>query len=492
MFVMPACFVVGDTIRFPFDTYNSDGASITVTGLAITDIEIYKDGTPTARSSDNGYVLLDTDGIDFAGNVGFHGFSVDTSDNSDAGFWVDGSQYFVHVNAVTVDSQTVRFTYYLVLGLMIQPTTAGRTLDIQSTGEVDSNVTLYSGTAGTFSAGRPETNASHVGGTAQTAGDIIGEIGTAGANLLDLGGMSIGMKAEIEVEANDALVANNLDHFMKVAVLATDVVDNSALARLSSSTSVYSDFDAITESQQALRDRGDDFWRTGRLANGIAQGGTSSTIQLATIETFADDELNGNVVNIRDGTGKGQSRVIYDYTGSTDTADVTPDWTTTPDSSSVYEVLNGSINITVVSNVAEDVATATVLATRMAEASINTTAGAVDVVTTLTGHTAQTGDSFARLGAPVGASISADLVVIDVNVDQIETAVITNATGTDIAADIIALKAETVLILADTAGIKVATDKFVFTVANQVDANLQSVNDVLLTGTGVIGDEWGP
>ena len=40
--------------------------------------------------------------------------------------------------------------------------------------------------------------------------------------------------------------------------------------------------------------------------------------------------------------------------------------------------------------------------------------------------------------------------IMDTNIDQIETAVITNATGTDIAADIIAMKAETVLILADT------------------------------------------
>lgn len=32
-----------------------------------------------------------------------------------------------------------------------------------------------------------------------------------------------------------------------------------------------------------------------------------------------------------------------------------------------------------------------------------------DTVTTLTGHTAQTGDSFARLGAPAGASVSADV-----------------------------------------------------------------------------------
>ena len=35
--------------------------------------------------------------------------------------------------------------------------------------------------------------------------------------------------------------------------------------------------------------------------------------------------------------------------------------------------------------------------------------------------TAQTGDSFARLGAPVGASISADLQIIDGNVDDTET-----------------------------------------------------------------------
>lgn len=71
-------------------------------------------------------------------------------------------------------------------------------------------------------------------------------------------------------------------------------------------------------------------------------------------------------------------------------------------------------------------------------------------VGSLTGHTVQTGDNFARLGAPAGASIAADLVVIDNFVDGIETAVITNAAGVDIAADIIALKAETVLIVADT------------------------------------------
>lgn len=43
-----------------------------------------------------------------------------------------------------------------------------------------------------------------------------------------------------------------------------------------------------------------------------------------------------------------------------------------------------------------------------------------DTVTTYTGNTPQTGDAFARLGAPAGASIAADLVVIDNFVDDLE------------------------------------------------------------------------
>ena len=60
-----------------------------------------------------------------------------------------------------------------------------------------------------------------------------------------------------------------------------------------------------------------------------------------------------------------------------------------------------------------------------------------------TASTAQTGDSFARLGAPAGASVSADLVVIDNFVDGIETAVITNAVGADVSADIATLQGDT-------------------------------------------------
>lgn len=52
---------------------------------------------------------------------------------------------------------------------------------------------------------------------------------------------------------------------------------------------------------------------------------------------------------------------------------------------------------------------------------ITTSGGAVSTVSTLTGHTAQTGDSFARLGAPVGASISADIAGVQSDTDDIQT-----------------------------------------------------------------------
>ena len=70
----------------------------------------------------------------------------------------------------------------------------------------------------------------------------------------------------------------------------------------------------------------------------------------------------------------------------------------------------------------------------------------------------QTGDSYARLGAPAGASVSADIA---------------------------AVKSDTGSILTDAAAIKAQTDKLAFTVANQVDANVldwKSVAAPAMTG----------
>jgi hypothetical protein len=62
--------------------------------------------------------------------------------------------------------------------------------------------------------------------------------------------------AEVESEVNDALVAIGLDHLINVAVTGPDVVDNSIIAKLvsSSATADWDDFVNTTDALQALRD----------------------------------------------------------------------------------------------------------------------------------------------------------------------------------------------------------------------------------------------
>ncbi len=101
----------GTTLYIPFHTFDSNdpSASVTLSGLATSDIEIYKDGSTTQRASDAGYTLLDTDGIDFDGVTGIHGISISLADNTTAGFYAAGSQYWVVISSITVDAATVNF-----------------------------------------------------------------------------------------------------------------------------------------------------------------------------------------------------------------------------------------------------------------------------------------------------------------------------------------------------------------------------------------------
>jgi len=83
------------------------------------------------------------------------------------------------------------------------------------------------------------------------------------------------------------------------------------------------------------------------------------------------------------------------------------------------------------------------------------------------------------------AATEAKQDIMDTNVDQIETAVITNAAGVDIAADIIAMKAETALIVADTNELQ--TDDIpgtLSTIEGKIDTIDTNVDAVLVdTGT---------
>ena len=191
---------LNSVIPFFFDAFDGGtGASITLTGLAVTDVEIYKGTSMTQRSSDSGVVLLDTDGIDLDTVTGIHGFSIDTSDNTDAGFYVAGSFYTVVVASVTIDAQTVNF----VAGTF--------------------RLTAAEGVAGVA-----DVNVTHVGDTAQTAGDIMADTNDIQTRLPAalVGGRmdsSVGAMA-----ANVVTAAAVADGAIDAATFAAGAIDNAA------------------------------------------------------------------------------------------------------------------------------------------------------------------------------------------------------------------------------------------------------------------------
>jgi hypothetical protein len=174
VFEVPA----GDVLPILFSTYaGATGASITLTGLAVTDIEIYKDGSVTQRASDAGYTLLDTDGIDFDGITGIHGFSIDTGDNTDAGFYTVGAWFTVVVSAVTVDSATVTF---IAAQFRLMPAEG-----VAAHPKVDVGAWLGTAAATPTTAGVPEVDITFVGGSAVSASS-----GLMNANVTQISGDS--------------------------------------------------------------------------------------------------------------------------------------------------------------------------------------------------------------------------------------------------------------------------------------------------------------
>lgn len=178
----------GDVLPVMFDTFaGSTGASITMSGLAVTDIEIYKDGGVTQRASDAGYTLLDTDGIDFDGLTGIHGFSIDTGDNTDAGFYTVGAWFHVVVSAITVDTQTVSFI-----------AAAFRLMPAES------------------SAGAPKVDVSHAAGTAWGSGAITA--GSLAADAITAAKVAADVTTELQSGLATAAALDAVDNFLDTEV----------------------------------------------------------------------------------------------------------------------------------------------------------------------------------------------------------------------------------------------------------------------------------
>lgn len=178
--------LVGSTVYIPWHTFQgADGASITQTGLATSDIKIYKNGSVTQRSSTAGYTLLDTDGTDFDGITGLHYISIDLSDNTDAGFYAAGNHYAVAINSVTIDGATVNFwvgTFDIVAAAATVEEIVDAVLDEDITGHAIPDSVAEAITTGASGAD-PEAIATQVWDTVSASHLTSGTVGKALADI---------------------------------------------------------------------------------------------------------------------------------------------------------------------------------------------------------------------------------------------------------------------------------------------------------------------
>lgn len=123
-------FDASTVIYGKFTTYRpSTGAAYTLGGTPA--LSVYKDNSTT--QSTTGVTLT----VDFDSVTGLHHFAIDTS--ADGTFYAAGSFFDIVITTGTVDSVSVvgsvvgSFTLRKTSAL--KPTTAGRTLDVSSTGE---------------------------------------------------------------------------------------------------------------------------------------------------------------------------------------------------------------------------------------------------------------------------------------------------------------------------------------------------------------------
>ena len=343
---------LGTVLPFMFTTYDgATGASEEGSGLAVTDIEIYKAGGGlTQRSSDTGYALLDADGHALDSIVGLAGFTIDTGDNTDAGFFVAGGYYIVVVSSVTVDTQTVNF----IAGTF----SLGPTLTVAGVEEVD--LTHIAGSAVSTSTAQLGVNAVQAGGTAWGSGAItaasiasdaitdakvasdvtiasvtgaVGSVtGAVGSVTGAVGSIGSGGIASTSF-ASGAITA---------AAIATDAIGAAELAA-----------DAVAEIADAVWDEA----KSGHVAIGTYGLGLQGVIRQGTCQTdgsadsthlvldasasATDDLYNGFWLAIISGTGSGQSpRSITDYVGSTKRVTLDPALTTNGDSTTEYAIFN--------------------------------------------------------------------------------------------------------------------------------------------------------
>lgn len=389
-------FPANATVYIPINTFDSNdpAASVTVTNLANTDVHIHKDGGTTQRNNAAGITMS----IDYDSITGNHLLTIDTSDTTVADFWQAGHEYQVRVEGITVDGGTINawvgaFSIERSGGALalIKSATYGLsalktlldTTGIKVASFADNAITAASINADAITNAKIADNAIAAENLAADCITSAKIADNAFANEHFADGALTSTKITSAAGCIVASIANNA---ITAAAIATDAIDADALKA-----------DALAEIADAVWDE-------------ASTGHTDAGKAGAQLWTVLDDVPN---------TSEFQARTLAaaDYTVVSDLGTVQ-----TGDS---FAIVNGDHGLVSIQDDIDAIKAKT-------DSLTFTVAGDVDCnVQTWKGSAAQdmTGDSYARLGAPAGASVSADIAAV-----KAETAAILDDTPTAIAA----------------------------------------------------------
>lgn len=297
-------FAVNSIVRLMWNSNAVAGESIT--RATNGSIRIYKNNSTTERTSANGI----TDSEDFDTLTGVHHVNIDTSDNTDAGFYAAGNDYFVVLAAATIDGKTINA--YLgsfsienrnvkanvtqwngstpnnltggrvesIVGAYasgqapLQPTVAGRTFDVTATG------------CGGVDWGNLENAGSTVNLSATTiatlSGDVQGKVLGGGASAISgIGAWANGTSgSDIATSTNQTTILNRLGAFTGSGA-NTILGVLRALARKDATlpSDLGGTFAVATHSLEAIKDNQLDAAISTRLAPGGNVGNVTGDVQ---------------------------------------------------------------------------------------------------------------------------------------------------------------------------------------------------------------------
>lgn len=396
-------FAVAAVLDFKFTTVDDTGLPTTLAGSPV--VSAYKDNSTTQGTT--GVTLS----VDFDGVTGLHNVRVDTS--ADGSFFSAGSCFDIVITVGTVDGVSVvgyvvgRFSLEKSSALM--PTVAGRKLDVSAAGEAGldwANIGSPA-TAQNLSATNIDVD--------QVVASVSGAVGsvTAGVTL-----------AASAVQAIWDALTSALTTVGSVGKLLVDNVNATISSR--SSHSAADVWAAGTRTLTSFGTLAADVWA---VATRVLTAGTNIVLAKGTGVTGFNDPTVGAIADqvwdetLADHLGAGSTGSGLNAAGSAGDP-----WATALPGAygagSAGKIVGDNLNATVSSRSSHSAAdvwasgtrTLTSFGTLVADtataiwAAVTRTLTAATNITSTGGTTfPQTGDSFARLGAPAGASVSADI-----------------------------------------------------------------------------------